>query len=646
MNKNKNSIKKPKFNTYWIYSLIVLFFVSTYFIGGNETNTTSKNINITSFERFLNKGEIKEVTVINKNLAQVTLNRDALNSPDHKSANSTNFLGQKNLNGPHYVFEIGNLELFQNKLEDAEKNGIQFNYDFKTVENKLLDYILGFLPLIVLVGLWFFFMKRMSGGGGGGSQIFSIGKSKAKLFDEKVDVKTTFKDVAGLEGAKEEVQEIVDFLKNPTKYTKLGGKIPKGALLVGLPGTGKTLLAKAVAGEAKVPFFSLSGSDFVEMFVGVGASRVRDLFKQAKEKSPAIIFIDEIDAIGRARGKSNMTGGNDERENTLNQLLTEMDGFGTNTNVIVIAATNRADVLDKALMRAGRFDRQIYVDLPDVRERKEIFQVHLKPIKTIKGLDTDFLAKQTPGFSGADIANVCNEAALIAARKLKKSVNKQDFLDAVDRIVGGLEKKNKIITESEKKTIAFHEAGHATVSWMLEHAAPLVKVTIVPRGQSLGAAWYLPEERQIIKPEQILDEMCAALGGRAAEKVMFNNISTGALSDLEKVTKQARSMVTVYGLNDKIGNLTYYDSSGQNDYGFTKPYSDVTAQVIDKEISNIIETQYLRAIKLLKKHKSKLIELADFLLEKEVIFKEDLIRIYGERPFDIKKAIKGSKSIK
>jgi cell division protease FtsH len=646
MNKNKNSIKKPKFNTYWIYSLIVLFFVSTYFIGGNETNTTSKNINITSFERFLNKGEIKEVTVINKNLAQVTLNRDALNSPDHKSANSTNFLGQKNLNGPHYVFEIGNLELFQNKLEDAEKNGIQFNYDFKTVENKLLDYILGFLPLIVLVGLWFFFMKRMSGGGGGGSQIFSIGKSKAKLFDEKVDVKTTFKDVAGLEGAKEEVQEIVDFLKNPTKYTKLGGKIPKGALLVGLPGTGKTLLAKAVAGEAKVPFFSLSGSDFVEMFVGVGASRVRDLFKQAKEKSPAIIFIDEIDAIGRARGKSNMTGGNDERENTLNQLLTEMDGFGTNTNVIVIAATNRADVLDKALMRAGRFDRQIYVDLPDVRERKEIFQVHLKPIKTIKGLDTDFLAKQTPGFSGADIANVCNEAALIAARKLKKSVNKQDFLDAVDRIVGGLEKKNKIITESEKKTIAFHEAGHATVSWMLEHAAPLVKVTIVPRGQSLGAAWYLPEERQIIKPEQILDEMCAALGGRAAEKVMFNNISTGALSDLEKVTKQARSMVTVYGLNDKIGNLTYYDSSGQNDYGFTKPYSDVTAQVIDKEISNIIETQYRRAIKLLKKHKSKLIELADFLLEKEVIFKEDLIRIYGERPFDIKKAIKSSKSIK
>ena len=646
MNKNKNLKNKPKFNTYWIYSLIVIFFISTYFIGGNEATNTSKNINITSFERFLNKGEIKNVTVINKNLAQVTLQRDALNSPDHKIANSTNILGQKNINGPHYVFEIGNLELFQNKLEDAEKKGIQFNYDFKTVENKFFDYILGFLPLLILIGLWFFFMKRMSGGAGGGSQIFSIGKSKAKLFDEKTDIKITFKDVAGLEGAKEEVQEIVDFLKNTTKYTKLGGKIPKGALLVGLPGTGKTLLAKAVAGEAKVPFFSLSGSDFVEMFVGVGASRVRDLFKQAKEKSPAIIFIDEIDAIGRARGKSNMTGGNDERENTLNQLLTEMDGFGTNTNVIVIAATNRADVLDKALMRAGRFDRQIYVDLPDLRERKEIFKVHLKPIKISKGLDTDFLAKQTPGFSGADIANVCNEAALIAARKSKKSVNRQDFLDAFDRIVGGLEKKNKIITESEKKTIAFHEAGHATVSWMLEHAAPLVKVTIVPRGQSLGAAWYLPEERQIVKPEQILDEMCAALGGRAAEKVMFNNISTGALSDLEKVTKQARSMVTVYGLSDKIGNLTYYDSSGQNDYGFTKPYSDVTAQVIDKEISSIIENQYQRAIKLLKKHKNKLIELADFLLEKEVIFKEDLVRIYGERPFDIKTAIKESKSKK
>ena len=429
------------------------------------------------------------------------------------------------------------------------------------------------------------------------------------------------------------MQEIVDFLKNPKKYTILGGKIPKGALLVGSPGTGKTLLAKAVAGEAKVPFFSLSGSDFVEMFVGVGASRVRDLFKQAKEKSPAIIFIDEIDAIGRARGRGNMTGSNDERENTLNQLLTEMDGFGTNTNVIVVAATNRADVLDKALMRAGRFDRQIFVDLPDLNERREIFKVHLKPIKKARGLDVEFLAKQTPGFSGADIANVCNEAALIAARNNKKSVGKQDFLDAVDRIVGGLEKKNKIISKEEKNTIAFHEAGHAIVSWLLEHAAPLVKVTIVPRGQSLGAAWYLPEERMIVRTEQMLDEMCATLGGRAAEKIMFNKISTGALSDLEKVTKQARAIVSVYGLNDKIGNITYYDSSGQGDYNFTKPYSEETARKIDEEISLIIEKQYKRACSILKKNKNKLSSLASRLLEKEVIFKEDLVKILGERPF-------------
>jgi cell division protease FtsH len=498
-----------------------------------------------------------------------------------------------------------------------------------------MDTIIGFLPIIIIIGVWIFLMRRMSGGGAGGpgGQIFSIGKSKAKLFDKNTDVKVTFKDVAGLEGAKEEIQEIVDFLKNPNKYTILGGKIPKGALLVGLPGTGKTLLAKAVAGEAKVPFFSLSGSDFVEMFVGVGASRVRDLFKQAKDKSPSIIFIDEIDAIGRARGKSNMTGSNDERENTLNQLLTEMDGFGTNTNVIVIAATNRADVLDKALMRAGRFDRQIYVDLPDLNERKEIFKVHLKPIKTIKTLDIDFLSKQTPGFSGADIANVCNESALIAARKNKKSVGKQDFLDAVDRIVGGLEKKNKIITPEEKETIAYHEAGHAIISWLLEHAAPLVKVTIVPRGQSLGAAWYLPEERQIVRTDQMLDEMCAALGGRAAEKVIFNKISTGALSDLEKVTRQAKAMVSVYGLNDTLGNITYYDSSGQSDYSFSKPYSEETAQVIDKEISKIIEKQYKRAIGLLKNSKDKLKQLADRLLEKEVIFKDDLENILGKRPF-------------
>ena len=507
-----------------------------------------------------------------------------------------------------------------------------------TVENRWMDVILGFLPIIVIIGIWIFLMRRMSGGGAGGpgGQIFNIGKSKAKLFDQNTEVKTTFKDVAGLEGAKEEIQEIVDFLKNPKKYTVLGGKIPKGALLVGSPGTGKTLLAKAVAGEAKVPFFSLSGSDFVEMFVGVGASRVRDLFKQAKDKSPSIIFIDEIDAIGRARGKNNFTGSNDERENTLNQLLTEMDGFGTNTNVIVLAATNRADVLDKALMRAGRFDRQIYVDLPDLNERREIFKVHLKPLKYIKTLDIDFLAKQTPGFSGADIANVCNESALIAARKNKKSVGKQDFLDAVDRIVGGLEKKNKIVTPEEKKTIAFHEAGHAIVSWLLEHAAPLVKVTIVPRGQSLGAAWYLPEERMIVRTEQMLDEMCAALGGRAAEKIMFDKISTGALSDLEKVTRQARAMVSVYGLNDTLGNITYHDSTGQMENSFTKPYSEKTAQVIDKEISDIIEMQYKRACDLLKKNKKKLIQLAERLLEKEVIFKDDLFNILGERPFNVK----------
>ena len=631
---NKKNIKQPKNSSYWMYGLIISIFIIFTYLGNSDNFGGTKKINISTFEKYLNASEVSKITIINKTLAEVTLTDNALLNEVHKDVSKSNFLGQRNTYGPHYSFEVGDLELFQRRLEDAESKGILFNYEFKTVESKWIDVLIGFLPLIILIGLWIFFMRRMSGGGaGGGSQIFSIGKSKAKLFDEKSDIKTTFKDVAGLEGAKEEVKEIVDFLKNPTKYTKLGGKIPKGALLVGLPGTGKTLLAKAVAGEAKVPFFSLSGSDFVEMFVGVGASRVRDLFKQAKDKSPAIIFIDEIDAIGRARGKSNITGSNDERENTLNQLLTEMDGFGTNTNVIVMAATNRADVLDKALMRAGRFDRQIYVDLPDVKERKEIFEVHLKPLKKSKDLDVEFLSKQTPGFSGADIANVCNEAALIAARKSKKSVGKQDFLDAVDRIVGGLEKKNKIISAKEKETIAFHEAGHATVSWMLEHAAPLVKVTIVPRGRSLGAAWYLPEERQIVSTDQILDEMCAALGGRAAEKVIFDKISTGALSDLEKVTKQARSMVTVYGLNDKIGNLTYYDSTGDNDYSFTKPYSDTTAQVIDKEISNIVETQFKRAISLLKKHKKKLTELANYLLEREVIFKEDLVRIFGERPF-------------
>ena len=626
----------PKFNIYWLYGAIIFALLSMSIFGGSDSWQTLSKTNISNFEKYLNAGDVSEVTVIrNKNSVRVTLTPDALKKSDHQNIISKNILGQENTKGPHYQFEVGSLELFEEKLEKARSKGVLFRLEFITVENRWADTLIGFLPFIIIIGVWIFLMRRMSGGAGGGagSQIFNIGKSKAKLFDKNTDVKTTFKDVAGLEGAKEEIQEIVDFLKNPTKYTILGGKIPKGALLVGLPGTGKTLLAKAVAGEAKVPFFSLSGSDFVEMFVGVGASRVRDLFKQAKDKSPAIIFIDEIDAIGRARGKSNMNGSNDERENTLNQLLTEMDGFGTNTNVIVLAATNRADILDKALMRAGRFDRQIYVDLPDLNERREIFKVHLKPLKVIKTLDIEFLAKQTPGFSGADIANVCNEAALIAARKNKKSVGKQDFLNAVDRIVGGLEKKNKIITPDEKKTIAYHEAGHALVSWLLEHAAPLVKVTIVPRGKSLGAAWYLPEERQIVQTDQMLDEMCAALGGRAAEKVMFNKISTGALSDLEKVTQQARAMVSIYGLNDVIGNITYYDSTGQSEYNFSKPYSENTAQKIDHEISEIIEKQYNRAIDILKTSKDKLTLLAERLLEKEVIFKDDLENILGVRPF-------------
>ncbi len=635
MTKEKKNVP-PKFNIYWIYGIVITVLLGMSLFGGDDSWQSTQKTNISNFENYLNAGDVSKVVVIrNKSSVRVTLTPEALEKSEHQALKSTNILGQNNMAGPHYQFEVGSLELFEEKLEKARNNGVNFRLEFTTLENRWLDVLLSFLPIIIIVAVWIFIMRRMSGGAGGGAggQIFNIGKSKAKLFDEKTDITTTFKDVAGLEGAKEEVQEIVDFLKNPKKYTVLGGKIPKGALLVGSPGTGKTLLAKAVAGEAKVPFFSLSGSDFVEMFVGVGASRVRDLFKQAKDKSPAIIFIDEIDAIGRARGKNNFTGSNDERENTLNQLLTEMDGFGTNTNVIVIAATNRADILDKALMRAGRFDRQIYVDLPDINERKEIFKVHLKPIKVAKALDIELLSRQTPGFSGADIANVCNEAALIAARKNKKAVGKQDFLDAVDRIVGGLEKKNKIITPEEKKTIAFHEAGHAIVSWLLEFAAPLVKVTIVPRGQSLGAAWYLPEERQIVRTEQMLDEMCAALGGRAAEKVMFDKISTGALSDLEKVTRQARAMVSVYGLNDTLGNITYYDSSGQSEYNFTKPYSEKTAQVIDKEISELIEKQYSRALDLLETSKDKLIQLADRLLEKEVIFKDDLENILGKRPY-------------
>ena len=642
-NKKKNN--KSKINIYWFYASIVFFILSIGLLGGDAGVQNTQPTDISSFENYLLNGDIEKVSIINQRYARITLNENALDKEIHKKAKAKNFLGQDNLAGPHYQFEIGTPELFETRLQDIrDSENLNFSVEFVTMENRWLDVLLGFLPIIIIIGVWIFLMRRMSGGGGGaGSQIFNIGKSKAKLFDQNTDVKVTFKDVAGLLGAKEEVQEIVDFLKNPKKYTVLGGKIPKGALLVGAPGTGKTLLAKAVAGEAKVPFFSLSGSDFVEMFVGVGASRVRDLFKQAKDKSPAIIFIDEIDAIGRARGKNNMTGSNDERENTLNQLLTEMDGFGTDTNVIVVAATNRADVLDKALMRAGRFDRQIFVDLPDLNERREIFQVHLKPLKKSRGLDLEFLAKQTPGFSGADIANVCNEAALIAARNDKKSVGKQDFLDAVDRIVGGLEKKNKIISKEEKNTIAFHEAGHAIVSWLLEHAAPLVKVTIVPRGQSLGAAWYLPEERMIVRTEQMLDEMCATLGGRAAEKIMFNKISTGALSDLEKVTKQARAIVSVYGLDDKIGNITYYDSSGQGDYNFTKPYSEETARKIDEQISLIIEKQYKRACTILKKNKTKLSTLASRLLEKEVIFKEDLVKILGKRPHSKEEIIEKNK---
>jgi len=634
MKNKKNNPKQVNYNQYWIFGTIAIIFLLLN-IFSSSGNMGSTSTTPSKFFQFASNGDIEKIDIINKREVLVYLFRDARIKDEHKSSTSNSVFSVASRN-PNYKFEFGDLQNFENNLSKINENlNPKIEISYITKQNIWGDILISMLPFIVIIAIWIFIMRRMSGGGaGGGGQIFSIGKSKAKLFDANSKVKVTFEDVAGLEGAKEEVQEIVDFLKNPKKYTALGGKIPKGALLIGSPGTGKTLLAKAVAGEAKVPFFSLSGSDFVEMFVGVGASRVRDLFKKAKEKSPSIIFIDEIDAIGRARGKSNFTGSNDERENTLNQLLTEMDGFGTNTNVIVIAATNRADVLDKALMRAGRFDRQIYVDLPDVRERKKIFEVHLKPLKKSSSVDVDFLSKQTPGFSGADIANVCNEAALIAARKNKKSVGKQDFLDAVDRIVGGLEKKNKIITEEEKKAVAFHEAGHATVSWMLEHAAPLVKVTIVPRGRSLGAAWYLPEERLIVRPEQMLDEMCATLGGRAAEKVIFNKISTGALSDLEKVTKQARAMVTVYGLNDKVGNLTYYDSSNGNEYGFTKPYSEQTAETIDKEISSIIEKQYQRAIRILKKNKKKLTQLAEVLLTKEVIFKDNLEEIFGKRPFD------------
>lgn len=645
--KPKGGNKKNPFSIYWIYAIlgVALIAYQYYYSTGNQIPLKT----IAQFETLGKEGYVENVTiVINKTRADIKLSEegiDYLKKTDDKQFQAVkkalkNLDNNKGKSTGTYIFELkytdnGN---FENKVEEInkylkenEKPQIPYVSD---IEYDYLSSILGFLlPIILIFALWMFIMRRMSGGAGGpGGQIFNIGKSRAQVYDNGKSTNITFKDVAGLQGAKEEIEEIVEFLKNPKKYTELGAKIPKGALLVGPPGTGKTLLAKAVAGEAKVPFFSLSGSDFVEMFVGVGASRVRDLFKQAKEKSPSIIFIDEIDAIGRARGKNGGFSSNDERENTLNQLLTEMDGFGTNSGVIILAATNRADILDKALMRAGRFDRQIYVDMPDVNERKEIFQVHLKPLKLAPGLDVDFLAKQTPGFSGADIANICNEAALIAARKDKKEVEKQDFLDAVDRIIGGLEKKNKIITKDEKRAIAFHEAGHATISWLLEYAHPLVKVTIVPRGQSLGAAWYLPEERSITTTEQILDDMCSALGGRAAEQLIFGRISTGALSDLEKVTKQGYAMVSMYGLNERIGNISFYDSQGRET--FQKPYSEDTARIIDEEVSKLVESQYRRAIQILTDHKEQLTQLAEKLLTSEVIFKEDLEEIFGKRIWD------------
>ena len=619
--------QKPSFNFYWIYAIIGIFLITLSLFNNAPAGS---EITIADFEEMAKEGDVAKLTIVNNHIAEVYLKPEALQKEEYKSKVSKSVFNQY---GPQFTFEIGSLEVYGDDLKNLSKE-YGFKLDFEIREDWLGNLLAWILPILIFVGIWMFIMKRMAGGPGGpGGQIFNIGKSRAQVFDNGKSTNVTFKDVAGLEGAKEEVQEIVDFLKHPKKYTALGAKIPKGALLVGPPGTGKTLLAKAVAGEAKVPFFSLSGSDFVEMFVGVGASRVRDLFKQAKEKAPSIIFIDEIDAIGRARGKGIAQGANDERENTLNALLTEMDGFGTNTGVIVMAATNRADVLDRALTRPGRFDRIIYVDLPDLKERQEIFEVHLKKIKIDNTVDVDFLSRQTPGFSGADIANICNEAALIAARKKKKSVSQQDFLDAIDRVIGGLEKKNKIISDTEKKTIAFHEAGHATVSWLVRYASPLVKVTIIPRGRSLGAAWYLPEERQITTTEQLLDEMCATLGGRAAEEVVFGKISTGALSDLEKVTKQAYAMVSIYGLTDKLGNISYYDSTGQADYSFSKPYSEKTAEIIDEEVHKIIEEQYERAKKLLSENKDKLAELAESLLKNEVIFKEDLEKIFGKRPF-------------
>ena len=632
-------------NFYWIYGLVIVGLLFVTFFG---TNFSSRAIEISQvkFEQeMLAKGDVLNIDIVNEKYARIFVNVDSLATCDrYKDPKSgMAYFPDRKFRGPHFILTVSSVDDFLRRIEKVQDEALipkeRRVYPHSTEETNWMNELTWIAPILIMVVLWLFMMRRMSGGAGGPGQIFNIGKSKAVLFDKDTNVNITFDDVAGLEGAKIEIKEIVDFLKNPKKYTDLGAKIPKGALLVGPPGTGKTLLAKAVAGEAKVPFFSLSGSDFVEMFVGVGASRVRDLFKNAKEKAPCIIFIDEIDAIGRARGKSISAGANDERENTLNQLLTEMDGFGTNSGVIILAATNRADILDRALLRAGRFDRQIYVDMPDVVERQQIFKVHLKRIKIDDSVDVEFMARQTPGFSGADIANICNEAALIAARSNKKQVTKQDFLDAVDRIIAGLEKKNKIITPHEKRVIAFHEAGHATVSWMLEHASPLVKVTIVPRGRSLGAAWYLPEERQITTADQIMDEMCAALGGRVAEEIAFGKVSTGALSDLEKITKQAYASIVYYGLNDKVGNISYYDSSGQSEYSFGKPYSESTAKTIDEEVKKMVDVAYARTKQILTINKEKLTTLAEKLLEKEVIFKEDLEEIFGKRPFDKKEDV-------
>ncbi|WP_163708870.1 ATP-dependent zinc metalloprotease FtsH [Mangrovibacterium lignilyticum] len=630
----KNGAKPPKFNPYWIYGVVIVLFLAVQYFsfGGGPVKTNWNEVKNT----MLKDQDIAKLVVINENEAQIYLKDSSYEKYADKLNKGFNAPAKT---GPHFYFETGPSEAFAKNLEEAQSDipeASRIDPIYETVHNYFNEILSWIFPFLLIIGIWWWIFRRMSkgtGGGGGAGNIFSVGKSQAKVFDKDSRVNTSFKDVAGLSEAKQEVEEIVEFLKNPSKYTKLGGKIPKGALLVGPPGTGKTLLAKAVAGEANVPFFSMSGSDFVEMFVGVGASRVRDLFKQAKEKSPCIVFIDEIDAIGRARGKNPNMGSNDERENTLNQLLTEMDGFDTNSGVIILAATNRADILDRALMRAGRFDRQIHVELPDLNERRDIFKVHLRPLKLDEEVQANYLAKQTPGFSGADIANVCNEAALIAARNNHDKVNKQDFLDAVDRIIGGLEKKNKIISKEEKKRIAYHEAGHATISWLLEHAHPLVKVTIVPRGKALGAAWYLPEERSITTKEQLLDEMCSTLGGRAAEQLAFGNISSGAQNDLEKITKTAYAMISIYGMSDKVGNFSYYDSTGQSDFGFTKPYSEKTAELIDAEAKAMIDEQYKRAIKVLAEAKEGHHQLAEKLLEKEVIFGEDLEEIFGKRPW-------------